>query len=80
MGDHMDNLQEMKGGFFLLKIILFVTLQIDQHKAETSIRIKALDYLSTPFNQLPNILVILVGGGRSKVKLTVRYKSLAKGH
>jgi hypothetical protein len=40
---------------------------------------KALDCLSTPFNQLPNIFVILVGGGRAKVKVTVRQSSLAKG-
>jgi hypothetical protein len=57
----MDNLQVMKR-LFLLKIISFLTLHIDQHKAEIPIWIKALDYLSTPFNQLPNILVVLVGG------------------
>jgi hypothetical protein len=41
---------------------------------------KALDCLSTPFNQLPNIIVILVEGGRPKVKLTIRQRSLANGH
>jgi hypothetical protein len=56
----MDNLQEMN--IIFLKIISFLTLQIDQHKAETLIRIKDLDCLSTPFYQLSNILEILVGG------------------
>jgi hypothetical protein len=44
---------------FLLKIMSFLILQIDQHKADTPIRKKALDCLFIPFNQLPNILVIM---------------------
>jgi hypothetical protein len=66
--------------FLLLKIISLRHLHIDQHKADTPMRIKTLDCLSTPFNQFPNIFVILVGGGRLLVKLTVRHISLAKGH
>ena len=58
----------------------FLTLHIDQHKADTPIRMKALDCLSTPFSQLPNIFVILVGDGRVKVKLIVRQSILANGH
>jgi hypothetical protein len=43
MGNHMDNLQKVKETF-LLKIISFLTLQIDQHKADTPIRINVLDW------------------------------------
>jgi hypothetical protein len=49
--------------FCLLYTILFRQVQMDQHKAETRIRILILSFLSTPFNQLPNILVMLDGGG-----------------
>jgi hypothetical protein len=62
-----NNLQKIES-FCLLKIILFQHVHIDQHKAETPIRILALVFLGIPFNQLPNILVILVGGGKLYVK------------
>jgi hypothetical protein len=47
---------------FLLKIISFLQFQIDQHKAETPMRILALFFLSIPLSQFSNILVTLVGG------------------
>jgi hypothetical protein len=74
----MNNLQVVKR-LFLLNIRSFLALQIDQHKADTPTRIIFLDCLSTPFNQFPNKFIILVGDGRSKMKLTVRQRSLAKG-
>jgi hypothetical protein len=46
----------------------FLVVQIDQHTAEIPIRIRALSFLLTPLSQLPNILVILAGGGKSYVK------------
>jgi hypothetical protein len=57
----------------------FLALHIHKHKAETPTRVKTLDCLSNLFNQLPNILVILARGGRSKVKVTERQSSLTKG-
>jgi hypothetical protein len=63
---------------FLLKIILLRQFQIDQTKAETPIRILAFVFMSIPFNQFSNILVILVGGEISKVAWTTHQTNLAK--
>jgi hypothetical protein len=41
---------------------------MDQHKTEMQVGILALNFLSTLFNQLPTILVIVVGGGILKMK------------
>jgi hypothetical protein len=55
--------------FYFLNTISFMRVQMAQHKANTPItRILALSILSAPFNQLPNILVILEGGGMLYVK------------
>jgi hypothetical protein len=54
--------------FALLKIISFQQFQIAQTKAQTPILIRALDILSIPFSQFPNIFFILLGGGILKVK------------
>src|SRR6266508_3362998 len=58
---------------------LFLHIQIDQHKAETPIRILALVILSMPLSQFPNILVILVGGGSAKARCTTRRIIFTKG-
>jgi hypothetical protein len=56
----------------LLKIVLFLQFHMDQHEAKTPIRILALSFFFTPFNQLPNILVKLAIGGILKVKYNIR--------
>jgi hypothetical protein len=53
---------------------------MDQHKTEMQVGILALNFLSTLFNQLPTILVIVVGGGILKMKLVIRQIILTKGH
>jgi hypothetical protein len=53
---------------------------MDQQIAETPIRILFLSFLGTPFSQLPNILVILAGGGMLYAKNIIRQIILAKGH
>jgi hypothetical protein len=65
--------------FCLLKIISFRLVQIDQQIAEIPIRINVLSFLFTPFSQLPNILVILEGGGILYAKNIIRQTILAKG-
>jgi hypothetical protein len=52
---------------------------MDQHKAAIPIRMRALSHLLTPFNQLPNILLILVGAGILKAKYTIRQTIFANG-
>ena len=56
----------------LLKITSFRQFQIAHTKAQTPIRILAFVVLSTPCNQLPNILVTLVGG----LMLNVKWRTL----
>jgi len=53
---------------------------MDQHKAETPTRILALIFLFILFNQLPNILVIFVGGVMLYVKYIMRQIIFVKGH
>ena len=64
----------------LLKTRLFRQFHIDQQIAETPIRIRALVFLSIPFNQLPNIFLILVGGGILYVLYTTLQTSCANEH
>jgi hypothetical protein len=76
----MDNLQEVKRLFFVKDNIIS-----DPPYRPTQGRNPYMDKsLRSPiysiFNQLPNILVILVGDGRSKVKFNIRQRSLARGH
>jgi hypothetical protein len=49
--------------FALLKIISLRQLQIAQIRAQPPILIRALDALSIPLNHLPNMFLILAGGG-----------------
>ena len=49
--------------FCLLNTRLFLQFHIDQQIADTPMRILALVFLSTSFNQFPNIFETLVGGG-----------------
>jgi di/tricarboxylate transporter len=58
----------------------FQLVQIDQHIADMPILILALSNFFTPLSQFPNILVILAGGGKLKVKSTIRQTILANGH
>jgi hypothetical protein len=55
------------GKAVLLKIKSFLTFQIAHSKAHTPILIKPLSFLAIPFNQLPNMLLILEGGEIAKV-------------
>lgn len=64
----------------MLKIQLLRLFQMNQQMAEIPIRILPSFTLPTPFNHFPNILVILVGGGRLYVKKTTCHKIFAKGH
>jgi hypothetical protein len=57
----------------------FLQLHIDQHKAETPMRILALSDLSVPLSQFPNIFVTLDGGGILYAPKITRQISLAKG-
>src|SRR4051812_27979146 len=61
MHNSTDNLQK-NVPFFLLKTISCMHVYMAQHIAETPICILCLSLFSTPFNQLLNILVILVEG------------------
>jgi hypothetical protein len=74
----MNNLQKISM-LLLLKIILLQQVHIDQHKAETLMRNLALSALGIPFNQLPNIFVILIGGGRLYVNYIMRQIIRTKG-
>jgi hypothetical protein len=57
--------------FFLLKIILFLQFQIDQHKADIP-HMRAMYFISsTPFNQFSNMFVMLVSGGILEIKYYV---------
>jgi hypothetical protein len=58
----------------------FRLVQIDQHIADMLIRIMTLSNFFTPLSQVPNILVILVCGGKLKVKYTMRQTILANEH
>jgi hypothetical protein len=60
--------------------MLFLNVQMDQHKAYTLIRNLALSLLSTPLSQLPNMFLILDGGGKLYVKKIIRQIIRAKGH
>jgi di/tricarboxylate transporter len=44
------------------------------------ILILALSNFFTPLSQFPNILIILAGGGKFKVKYTIRQTILANEH
>jgi hypothetical protein len=53
---------------FVKDHIIFLQFQRAQIKAHMPTRIRALVCFSTPFSQLPNKFITLVGGGISKVK------------
>jgi hypothetical protein len=54
----------------LLNTTSFRQFQIVQTKAQTPTWIRSFVFLSIPFNQLPNRLVMFMGGGILKVKCT----------
>jgi hypothetical protein len=56
----------------LLKIVLFLQFHIDKVEAKLPMRILALSFFFAPFNQLPNILVMLDVGSILKVKYIIR--------
>jgi hypothetical protein len=57
-----------------------IRVQIDQYKTDMSIRIWALYFLSILFNQLPNILAILVDEVILYAKKTIRHIIWANVH
>ena len=78
VSSHVNNLQKLRD-LTELNTILFLHFQIDQHKAETLIRILALVFLSVPLSQFPNIFETLIGGGSAKEICTIHHIILAKG-
>jgi hypothetical protein len=58
-------------------MIPFRLFQISHTSAQTPTRIRILVFLSIPFNHLPKKFLMLVGGGKLKVKCTTRHTSLA---
>jgi hypothetical protein len=66
--------------FVMLKIISFLQVHIDRHKADTPKQILALVILSIPLNQFPKLFVIFVGGGILYMKNIIHHIKRAKGH